>query len=87
MRHRHRSDGTNGCWLVHLWGPWKHYQVKRPVRVVGPSLRHLTSVIETRRRRRCRWCGEFDDRLVAERADESPATAVNETPAPGAASS
>jgi hypothetical protein len=59
------------CWLLHRWGPWTNYEAVRPVRVIGPALRHLVTVTETRRRRRCGRCGEVDDRLVAERAVDS----------------
>ena len=60
--------GRHGeCWLVHLWGAWRRYEMVRRARVVGPSLRLHTGVVQTWRRRPCRRSGEFDERLVAER--------------------
>jgi hypothetical protein len=56
------------CWLVHRWGEWTSYEVTRPVRCIGPSLRHVVAIRESRRRRECSRCALVDDRLVYSRS-------------------
>jgi len=58
---------SNHCWLLHRWSPWTLYETVRPMRCVGPALRHAAEVIELRRRRRCLRCGKRDDRFVDQR--------------------
>ena len=56
------------CWLLHRWSPWTLYEAVRPVRAIGPSLRHVGVVAELRRRRHCVRCGKHDDRYVGQKA-------------------
>ena len=56
------------CWLLHRWSPWMLYETIRPVRAIGPSLRHVGAVAELRRRRHCVRCGKRDDRYVGQRS-------------------
>ena len=63
-----RVGRSRVCWLVHRWGPWHTYELTRPVRCIGPSLRHVLATTETRRRRQCVRCGRLDDRLVDSQA-------------------
>jgi hypothetical protein len=56
------------CWLVHRWSPWTLYETVRPVRAIGPSLRHVAVVTELRRRRHCVRCGKRDDRYVGQKS-------------------
>jgi len=79
---RHRSDrpmpsardalramaASARCWLIHRWSPWTLYETVRPVRAIGPSLRHVAEVAELRRRRHCVRCGKRDDRYVGQKA-------------------
>ena len=58
------AERRRACWLVHRWGAWTGYQVTRPVRCIGPSLRHVVTTSEERRRRQCIRCRQVDDRLV-----------------------
>ena len=57
------------CWLLHRWGPWTPYEAVRPMRCIGPSLRHVTEVTEMRRQRRCRRCDKRDDRLIEQKLE------------------
>jgi hypothetical protein len=52
------------CWLLHHWGDWSTVDEVRPVRAIGPSLRHLSALSETRRRRQCQRCGVWDERVL-----------------------
>jgi hypothetical protein len=56
------------CWLLHRWSAWTLYETVRPVRAIGPSLRHVGVVAELRRRRHCVRCGKRDDRFVGQRS-------------------
>lgn len=56
------------CWLLHRWSPWTLYETIRPMRAIGPSLRHVGTVAELRRRRHCVRCGKRDDRYVGQKS-------------------
>lgn len=68
-------EASARCWLLHRWGPWTLYETIRPMRAIGPSLRHVAAVAELRRRRHCVRCGKRDDRYVGQKpipADQQP---------------
>jgi len=52
--------------------PWTIYETVRPVRAIGPSLRHVAAVAQLRRRRHCVRCGKRDDRDAIEPTDCRP---------------
>jgi hypothetical protein len=54
------------CWLIHQWGPWTLYDVRREVTYTEPALTRVREVTETRQRRRCKKCGRYQDRFVRE---------------------
>jgi hypothetical protein len=60
-------QAASRCWLLHRWSPWTLYETVRPVRAIGPSLRHVGEVAEMRRRRHCVRCGKRDDRYVGQK--------------------
>ena len=64
VRNHVRHPRPARCWIRHQWGEWTTYDAVRPVRAIGPSLRHMSAVMETRRRRQCQRCGAWDERVV-----------------------
>jgi hypothetical protein len=61
-------EAATRCWLLHRWSPWTLYETVRPVRAIGPSLRHVAEVAEMRRRRHCVRCGKRNDRYVGQKS-------------------